>query len=73
MFSSEIAEDGEITVVCCIGAKNYSYLTRKKATKEPGKRVTKIRGLTLKGEACNQMDVNKMVQFVEKVQQNQKV
>ena len=41
-FASEIPEDEEITVVCCMGAKNYSYEARKFLTKEPTTRVTKI-------------------------------
>ena len=72
-FASEIPEDEEITVVCCMGAKNYSYEARKILTKEPTTRVTKIRGLTLYGKAKDQMDMERMLEFVEKIQQNEKV
>ena len=71
-FASEIPEDEEIQVVCCMGAKNYSYETRNIVTKEPVRRVTKVRGLTLRGEAKDKMDINKMLHFVEKLQQNEK-
>ena len=56
-----------------MGAKNYSYEARKILTKEPTTRVTKIRGLTLYGKAKDQMDMERMLEFVEKIQQNEKV
>ena len=39
----------------------------------PTTRVTKIRDLTLYGKAKDQMDMERMLEFVEKIQQNEKV
>ena len=72
-FSNEIAESDEINLVVCMSAKNYSYETRNKITKEPTGRTTKIRGLSLTGKVKEAMDTQRLLSFVEQVQQNQKV
>ena len=56
-----------------MSAKNYSYKTRNKITKEPTGRTTKIRGLSLTGKVKEAMDTQRLLSFVEQVQQNQKV
>ena len=40
-----------------MGAKNYAYDTHKAATGERSKRVVHVRGLTLSGEAEEQMNM----------------
>ena len=60
-------------MVVCMSAKNYSYETQNKITKESSGRCTKIRGLSLSGKAQEGMDTQRMLSFVEKVQQNEKV
>ena len=45
--SNEIVESDEINFVVCMSAKNYSYETWNKITKEPTGRTTKIWGLSL--------------------------
>ena len=56
-----------------MGSKNYSFETRNIVTKEPVRRVTKIRGLTLSGKAKDKMGIDKMLEFVLKLQQNKKL
>ena len=72
-FSSEVSEDEEISLFVCIGAKNYSYEVRNMATKEVVRRITKIRGLTLSGRVASTMDTNRMLQFVQMLQQHEQV
>ena len=55
-----------------MSAKNYSYQTQNKVTKEPSGRCTKIRGLSLSDKAQASMDTERMLSFVEKIQQDEK-
>ena len=55
-----------------MSAKNYSYETQNKITKESSGQCTKIRGLSLSGKAQEGMDTQRMLSFVEKVQQMRK-
>ena len=72
-FSSETAEGEEISLFVCIGAKNYSYEVRDALTKKLIRRVTKIRGLSLNSKLEEQMDTNKMLEFVQIIQQTKKI
>ena len=72
-FSNEIDENEEIKLVVCMSAKNYSYETQHKTTKEPAGRITKIKGLTLFGKVQEAMNTQRLLSFVEKVQQDEKV
>ena len=56
-----------------MSAKNYSYQTQNKVTKEPSGRCTKIRGLSHSDKAQASMDTERMLSFVEKIQQDEKV
>ena len=56
-----------------MSAKNYSYQTQNKVTKEPSGRCTKIRGLSLSDKAQASVDTERMLSFVEKIQQDEKV
>ena len=71
-WADEIDEDEEIKVFCGIGSKNYAYETVKKLSGEQGCRVTKIRGLSLSGEVQEEMDIDLMLDFVQKLQQGEK-
>ena len=72
-FQNEIPEGQRIKVFVTMGSKNYSYDTEDIVTKEVVGRVTKIRGLCLRGDVSNAMDTNQMLEFVEKMQRNEKV
>jgi hypothetical protein len=72
-FSNEIAEDEMISLVVCNGSKNYSYEKKSKITQELSGRVTKIRGLSLSGQVQEAMDTQRMLTFVEKMQEDKKV
>ena len=56
-----------------MGSKNYSYDKEDVATKEIVGRVTKIRGMTLRGPSLKAIDTNQMLDFVGKMQEDQKV
>ena len=72
-FQNEIPEGQRIKVFVTMGSKNYSYDTEDIVTKEVVGRVTKIRGLCLRGDVSNAMDTNQLLEFVEKMQRNEKV
>ena len=52
-FQKEISEGQRIKILVTIGSKNYSYDTEDIVTKEVVGRVTKIRGLCLRGDVSN--------------------
>ena len=56
-----------------MGSKNCSYDKEDVATKEIVGRFTKIRGLTLRGPSLKAIDTNQMLDFVGKMQEDQKV
>ena len=72
-FQNKIPEGHRIKVFVTKGSKNYSYDTEDIVTKEVVDRVTKIRGLCLRGDVSNAMDTNQMLEFVKKMQRNEKV
>ena len=70
-FKNEVPEGQRIKIFVTMGSKNYSYDLEDIATQEITGRVTKIGGLTLSGPALKTMDTNKMLEFVQKIQENE--
>ena len=60
-WASETKEDERITLFVGQGAKNYAYETENVVTGAKGKRVVKIRGLTLSGFAEEHIDIDTML------------
>ena len=72
-LQDEIPEGWRIKLFVTMGAKNYSYDEEDIITKEIIGRCTKVRGLTLSGPALEKMDTKRLMEFVQKIQENQRV
>ena len=72
-LQDEIPEGRRIKLFVTMGAKNYSYDEEDIITKEIIGRCTKVRGLTLSGPALEKMDTKRLLEFVQKIQENQRV
>ena len=72
-FKNEIDEGQRIKLFVVMSSKNYSYEVEDVSTKAIINRVTKIRGLCLSGKVQEQMDTQRMLAFVQALQQNKKI
>ena len=66
-WKSEVAEDGYILRFMALSAKNYAYEVADARTGEVVARVTKIRGLTLKGAVAEAMSPELLLHFVREL------
>ena len=72
-FKQEVPEGQRIKIFVTMGSKNYSYNLEDLLTGKIVGRITKIRGLCLRGEVLETINTNQMLEFVQAIQEDKRI
>ena len=72
-FKREVPEGQRIKIFVTMGSKNYSYDLEDLLTGKIVGRITKVRGLCLRGQVLDTINTNQMLEFVQAIQENKHI